>query len=167
MAMDTLLLKLVLTPALIGTASLAGRRFGPAVGGWLVGFPMTSAPVAFFLTLSHGPGFAAAAAAGSMAGAASQAAFCLAYGWLASRLGWPLALLGSILAFAASTAALVRLVALPPLALFAFVVAVLAAAFPLMPGRDSSGEIAPGAGRAAGTAAGAAPAPIGWDLLAR
>ena len=47
--MDTLVLKLVLTPTLIGTASLAGRRWGPAVSGWLVGFPFTSAPVALFL----------------------------------------------------------------------------------------------------------------------
>jgi len=32
-----LLLKLVLTPALIAAASLAGRRWGHAVSGWLVG----------------------------------------------------------------------------------------------------------------------------------
>jgi len=157
---DALILKLVLTPALIGTASLAGRRFGPAVGGWLVGFPMTSAPVAFFLTLSHGPAFAAAAAAGTMAGAASQAAFCVVYGWLASRHRWPVTLLGSIIAFAASTAGLVELVALPPLPLFAGVIAVLAVALYLMPGGDRVPH-------PTGTAPGGRLAPLGWDLPAR
>jgi hypothetical protein len=58
--MDGLALKLVLTPALIGAVSLAGRRWGPGVSGWLVGFPLTSGSVAFFLSLDHGLAFAAA-----------------------------------------------------------------------------------------------------------
>jgi hypothetical protein len=37
--MDSLALKLVLTPALIGIASLVGRRWGPTVSGWLVRYP--------------------------------------------------------------------------------------------------------------------------------
>ena len=41
--------KAVVTPVSIGGASLAGRRFGHHVGGWLVALPMTSGPVAFFL----------------------------------------------------------------------------------------------------------------------
>lgn len=49
--MESLALKLVLAPALIGAASLAGRRWGPAVSGWLVGLPLTSGPIAFFLRL--------------------------------------------------------------------------------------------------------------------
>ncbi len=153
--MDTLILKLVLTPALIGTASLAGRRFGPAVSGWLVGFPFTSAPVALFLALSHGTGFAATAAAGTMAGAVSQAAFCVAYGFLASRHGWPLTLAASCVAFALSTAAL-RFISLPPLPLFAIVVAALALAVYSMPGNGlwPNGRVAPSP-------------PPRWDLPAR
>ena len=77
---DTLALKLLLTPILIATASLAGRRWGQAVGGWLVGLPLTSGPVAFFLALEHGAGFAAVVAFGSLAGALAEAAFCVAYG---------------------------------------------------------------------------------------
>lgn len=151
--MDTLVVKLVLTPALIGAASLAGRRFGSAVGGWLVGFPMTSAPIALFLALGHGPAFAASAATGAMAGALSQAAFCLTWGWLAAnRRGWPIALAGASAAFGVATAAL-RFVALPPLALFGVVVAGLIAAVRLMPGTD-------------GPARRAAPPPR-WDLPAR
>ena len=70
-----LALKLVLTPILVGAASLAGRRWGAAVGGWLVGIPFTSAPIAFFLAVDFGQKFAAPAAAGIMDGTASQAAF--------------------------------------------------------------------------------------------
>jgi len=46
--MGTLALKLTITPFLILAASLASRRWGEAVGGWLVGLPLTSGPVAFF-----------------------------------------------------------------------------------------------------------------------
>jgi hypothetical protein len=56
-----LALKLVLTPLLVGMASLFGRGWGPEIGGWLLGVPFTSAPVAFFLALSPGQRFAATA----------------------------------------------------------------------------------------------------------
>ena len=151
--MDTLVLKLVLTPTLIGTASLAGRRWGPAVSGWLVGFPFTSAPVALFLAISEGTAFAATAAASTMAGTISQAAFSVAYGWLARRVGWPLCVVGSSVAFALSTVALRRL-SLPLLPLFLVVVVALVAALRLMP--------VPDAGRR--TSSIAVPR---WDIAAR
>ena len=114
---DTLLLKLVLTPVLIAAASLAGRRWGQAVGGWLVGLPLTSGPVAFFLALDHGVGFAAAVAFGSLAGALAEAAFCLAYGWSARR-GWLVALAAIVFATLAITLRLMParapVVAAPP-----------------------------------------------------
>jgi hypothetical protein len=105
---DTLLLKLVLTPALIGGASLAARRWGHAVSGWLVGLPLTSGPVAFFLALERGTSFAAATAVGSLAGAAAEAAFCLAYAGVAARVAWPIALAFSSVAFAVVAAAFPR-----------------------------------------------------------
>jgi hypothetical protein len=64
-----ILVKVVVTPILIGTASLAGRRFGDAVGGWFVGLPLTSAPILYFLTVERGPKFGAVAAVGILAGA--------------------------------------------------------------------------------------------------
>jgi hypothetical protein len=151
--MDTLALKLVLTPALIGTASLAGRRWGPAVSGWLVGLPLTSAPVAFFLALSHGRAFAADVATGIMAGTISQAAFSLAYAWLATRVAWPLAVVAGSLAFVGATAVL-RLLPLPLAPLGLAVAAALAVTLALMP------RGAPAAPRAAG------PLPR-WDVPAR
>jgi len=104
---DTFVLKLVLTPLLIAAASLAGRRWGPAVGGWFVGLPLTSGPIALFLALDHGAGFAAAAAVGSLTGALAEAAFCLAYAAVA-RAGWPRALAAATVTFAIAAALLQR-----------------------------------------------------------
>lgn len=147
---DTLVLKVLLTPLLIAAASLAGRRWGPAVSGWFVGLPLTSGPIAFFLALDQGVGFAAAAAVGSLAGALAEVAFCLAYVALARR-GWPAALAGATLAFAVVAAGLQR--AAPPLALTgAGAIGALAIALRLVPGRRATP---------------ATPPPPAWDLPAR
>lgn len=97
--------KAVITPVLIGSASLAGRRFGHHVGGWLVALPLTSGPVAFFLATDQGASFAAGAAVGMLAGTASQVAFALAYG-AAARRGALRAFLVGCAAFAAATTVL-------------------------------------------------------------
>ncbi len=81
-------LKLTLTPLLIGAVSLAGRRWGPAISGWLVGLPLTSGPVVLFLALEQGTEFAAQTARGTLLGLTSLAAFCLVYSLLAARSGW-------------------------------------------------------------------------------
>ena len=47
----TLLLKLVLVPGLIALVTVAGRRFGPRIGGWLNALPLVAGPVLFFLAL--------------------------------------------------------------------------------------------------------------------
>ena len=87
-----LVFKLLLTPVLIGLVSLAGRRWGPAVSGWLIGLPLTAGPVALFLALGLGTAFASRAAQGAILGLVSLAGFCLAYRlalvsyWLAVEL---------------------------------------------------------------------------------
>ena len=105
-AAGALALKLVLTPALIGAASLAGRRWGTAVSGWLIGIPFTSAPIAFFLALDPGRAFAARASEAIMAAAISQAAFCVAYAWSSLHAGTAASLAAAIAGFALSTVAL-------------------------------------------------------------
>ena len=130
--MEGLALKLVLTPALIGVVSLAGRRWGPGVSGWLVGFPLTSGPVAFFLALDHGVRFAAAAAVGSMTGAGAQAVFCVLYGRLAHRARWGWALGAGTLGFAVATVIL-QSVSLSLAWLVPIVFAALSAALASMP----------------------------------
>ena len=125
--MTIVVLKLVLTPALILSASAAGRRWGPAVSGWFVGLPLTSGPIALFLALERGTAFAAAAALGSLAGAIAEAAFCLAYAVVARRASWPSALVAGSAAFALVAAALQRpALSLVAIALAAFVTFALA-----------------------------------------
>lgn len=99
----TLALKIFLTPALIGAASLAGRRWGPSVSGWLVGLPLTSGPITFLVALSFGTAFAKSTAMGTLLGTASQMLVCLVYAWVSKRWAWPLSLLASVAVFAAST----------------------------------------------------------------
>ncbi|HET8606420.1 MAG TPA: hypothetical protein VFL66_05255 [Gaiellaceae bacterium] len=98
--MSALALKLVVTPALIGLASLAGRRWGDAVAGWLIALPLVSGPTVFFIELEHGRRFAAGTAVGSLGGAAAEVAFCLGYLALARR-GPALAVAAASLGFAA------------------------------------------------------------------
>jgi hypothetical protein len=55
-----LALKLTLVPLLIYLVTLAGRRWGPAVAGWLSAFPIVAGPILFALTLEQGAAFALA-----------------------------------------------------------------------------------------------------------
>ncbi|HYS98566.1 MAG TPA: hypothetical protein VEM94_09215 [Candidatus Dormibacteraeota bacterium] len=127
-----LALKLILTPVLVGAASLAGRRWGSAVGGWLIGIPFTSGPIAFFLALDPGPDFAARAAAGVMAGAISQAAFCVAYAWTAERWRWTISLIAATAAFLAITIVL-NAVRLPTAGFFVVIIVVIVVSLFLLP----------------------------------
>jgi len=83
-----LVLKLLLTPAIMVGATLAGRRYGRLATGWLVGLPLTSGPINVFFAVEHGPHFAGRAAVGSLSGAIGEVAFCGGYAALARR-GWP------------------------------------------------------------------------------
>lgn len=53
-----LLFKIFITPILITTVTLAGRYWGAVVSGLIMGLPLTSAPISFFLALEYGPEFA-------------------------------------------------------------------------------------------------------------
>ena len=83
--MDTLALKVTLTPLLIAAASIAQRRWGGAAGGLIAGLPLTSAPVSVFLALEHGPAFAAHAAVATLLGVNAMSAFCVAYARSSAR----------------------------------------------------------------------------------
>jgi len=147
-----LLLKLSLTPVLIGGASLAARRWGPSIGGWLVALPLTSGPVTFYLALDQGNAFAAGAAKGSIAGLLGDATFALAYGLVARRAGWPVSVACGFAAFGLTALAMQPVLPAPALLVFVVVAAAmvlcLALAVPAPPGSD------------------AAPAPA-WDIPAR
>jgi hypothetical protein len=149
--MGMLALKLVITPLLILLASLSGRRWGESVGGWLVGLPLTSGPVAFFLTLDQGPAFAVQSTAGSLAGTAAEACFALAYFQVAERWSWPFSLAMGTLAFAAAGATLQAL-SLPYVALLVVALVTLTLTLRVMPAQKAR------------SVAGMLPA---WDIPAR
>jgi hypothetical protein len=83
-----LVFKLLLTPLFIGLMSLADRRWGAKVGGWLVGLPLTSAPVTLFIALELGTTFASHMVLGILMGLISQSVFCVTYAWLSFRVNW-------------------------------------------------------------------------------
>lgn len=131
--MEILILKLMVTPILIGAASLAGRRWGAAVGGWLVGVPFTSGPIAFFLALDHGTSFAATASVGMLLGTISQVVFCLAYAWGACRRApWSVSFGAGCLGFVASTIIL-EILNVPLVAAFLATLATLVVALLIVP----------------------------------
>jgi uncharacterized membrane protein (GlpM family) len=146
------LLKLVFTPILIGAASMAGRRWGAFIGGWLIALPLTSGPVTFFIALDQGPAFAANVAVGSLLGVAAIAAFAVAYARLAGDRGWPAALAGAVAAFAVVGLVAQPLVGLPVALLSVLVLASLPAAVRALP--------------RAGPDRGPGPAPA-WEIPAR
>ena len=130
--MNLLALKLILSPLIIGSASLAGRRWGPAVSGWIVGMPLTSGPVIFFVALSRDSAFAANAALGVISGGLSLVSYALTYAWLATKFRWPITITGSLLVFATSTI-LLQNFTFPLLPIFLVVCAAILLGLRLMP----------------------------------
>ena len=150
--MGTLLLKLLLAPALVVASTLAGRRWGPRVAGLLIGQPVVAGPLLFIVFVQHGAGFTHHAATASLPGVASLAAFALVYAWVARRLPWAATLaIGwvAVLGMDAATAAIPFI----PVVAFGVALVAIAAARSLLP---------PAAG-----VQGPAPAPPRWDLAAR
>ncbi len=101
--MAILLFKLIMTPLFIGGVTLAGRRWGPAVSGMLMGIPLTSGPISVFLALQYGPAFAVRAGAANVAGQGSACVFYLVYGLAARRRPWTVCASVSLLAFCLGT----------------------------------------------------------------
>lgn len=99
MTLETLL-RLALVPAAIWLASLAGRRWGHTVSGYLGGFPLIGGPITLYLALDYGAAFAAASAIVTLAAIAGQAAYFLAFAHAARRAPWPVALAAGWSAFA-------------------------------------------------------------------
>lgn len=149
--MNILVLKLILAPVIIGSASLAGRRWGAAVSGWLVGLPLTSGPVAFFLALSHDRAFVFDSIRGTLSGGFSLIAFSLTYAWVSKRFNWLVSILSGIFVFTGMTAFLQN-VTIPFIPLFSLVVAVIFIGLRLMPKEQAVPSVSN---------------PSGWDIPSR
>lgn len=130
--MPLLLLKLVLTPLIVGGASLAARHWGASVGGLIVALPLTSAPVIFFLALDQGPEFAATAATGTLVGLGILGAWSVAYVW-GTRRGPAVAILVGTAVYLALGVAVQPILVLPFALLVVLALAAVAAGLRLMP----------------------------------
>jgi hypothetical protein len=102
-----LLLKLATMPLVIVTATLAGRRYGAAVAGLILGLPIVSGPISVFVAVEQGIDFAREAASGTLLGLIALATYCLSYGFAARRFSWP----GALACGLAATASMVWLLA--------------------------------------------------------
>ena len=125
-------LRLALVPSAVWLASLAARRWGHAVSGYLGGLPMIGGPITLFLALDLGGGFAARSALFTLAAVLGQAAHLMAFAHAGRRFGWPVALAAGWGSFLA-VCLLLTLVPLTPFLALALAVAGLAAAWRWLP----------------------------------
>jgi hypothetical protein len=142
----TLLLKLFLAPALIGGVTLAARRWGPTVAGWLSAFPIVAGPVLLAITAEQGPVFAATAAQGTLSAVLAVLAFSVAYARAAVRSGPAASMLAALAVYALAVAGL-KAFPVPVYACFALVLAALLVTpclFPRMPAAPSAAKPAGG-----------------------
>lgn len=98
--------KLFVSPLLIGLASLAGKRWGPALSGLLGGLPLVGAPVVIALWLASGFDTAHRAALTAPIGVWATLSYLLVFGFTSARLGWKRSLACSWLSYLAAAALL-------------------------------------------------------------
>ncbi|SDS37194.1 hypothetical protein [Actinoplanes derwentensis] len=84
----TIILKLLLAPALVVAASLAGRRWGQQVSGTLVALPIVAGPILLITCLEQGTDFGSQAAGAALLGLVTLAWFALIFAWLSRWFGW-------------------------------------------------------------------------------
>ncbi len=124
-----LILKLLLIPGFLLLISLAGKRWGPSVAGWLSGLPVVVGPILFFLAIEQGPAFAAQSAVAALSAMFAMIAFCVTYPQVAQRANWPLALVVSLSVWAVLALILSLIPASLPFSIAAAATALLAAPY--------------------------------------
>lgn len=126
------LLRLALVPTAVWLASLAARRWGHAVSGYLGGLPLIGGPITLFLALDLGTAFAARSALFTLAVVLGQAAHLMAFAHTARHRRWPPALAAGWMSFAVA-ALLVAQLPLTPFIALALAAAGLGAAWRWLP----------------------------------
>ena len=124
--------KLALVPAVVWLASLAARRWGHAVSGYLGGFPMIGGPITLYLAIDFGPAFAAQVATATLAAVAGQAGHMLGFAYVGRAWG-PVAGLACGLAAYVVIALVVAPLGTAPVVALALAIAGLTLAWRLLP----------------------------------
>jgi hypothetical protein len=122
-----LLLRLTLVPVLIAAVTLASRRWGPRVGGFVTALPAIAGPTLGFYAAQQGNIFAAEAARGTLLGLIGVGAFALTYARLSAKLHWALCLIIGWVSFGAATRLIYRVETGPFVSLLLAVAALLGA----------------------------------------
>ena len=100
-------------PPLIAGVTMAVRKWGEGLGGWIGGFPWVAGPISFFIALEHGPTFAASTITSALLGSVGTMLFALVYATLSARLRWlPTVLLSYVAFFAVALLSLGRTIPL-------------------------------------------------------
>ncbi|CAN7256009.1 hypothetical protein LJR255_001091 [Pararhizobium sp. LjRoot255] len=120
-----LLLKLTLVPAFLLAVSLAGKKWGPAIAGWLSALPVVAGPILYLLVLEHGPRFGSEAATLSVYAIAASEAYNFAYAWTCRSKGWVVSVIVALTVWCSAAFGLTMLPVSAPLALVCALAAVL------------------------------------------
>jgi hypothetical protein len=114
-------------PTAVWLASLAARRWGHAVSGYLGGFPMIGGPITLYLAIDHGPEFAARSALVTLAAIAAQSAHLVSFAYAGRAAGAIAGLLAGWTAYGVVSAGVAALPLTPLLALALAIAGLLAA----------------------------------------
>ncbi len=103
MALAIWLLKLLVTPLLVGAMSLAVRVWGATLGGLIIGLPWMTGPVLFVIGLEQGTGWVGEASTGVLLGTVSIGVYALAYVMVGRRAGgWPASIVAAAAGYMAA-----------------------------------------------------------------
>ena len=140
-ALGMLALKLCVPPVLVALMSLAARRWGPTVGGLILGLPWMTGPILYLLALEKGTPFLVSASIGAELAVLGIGAFILCLGYASGITGVAATLACAIAGYFA-VAFVVQSLAPSLWLVVAASAAVLAAVYRLLPLPRSAG--APG-----------------------
>ncbi|MTB09580.1 MAG: hypothetical protein F2932_02515, partial [Actinobacteria bacterium] len=90
--MSILLLRLLLTPSLVVLVSYIQKRWGHAIGGRVIGLPLSTAPFLVLVYLMDGASETEKAAHGVVAGQIAVVSYCYIFTFINWRKAWPFAL---------------------------------------------------------------------------
>ena len=138
-----LLLKFFLVPSLIAVITLAGRRWGPSMAGWLSGFPVVTGPILLLIAIERGPLFGATAAAWALSAVLANVCFSLGYSWTAVRYPWWICVAIGLLGYACAALVLSAFSPSPYEALIITVVGLCIASQAFPKGRDVNPAASP------------------------
>ncbi len=142
--MNTLLIKIIMMPLVIGGVTIASKKWGNSVGGMIASMPWIAGPIMLFFTLEQGVDFAVNSVKGIMIGVIGVLAFCFAYIYAALTSKWYVSLFFAYLAFVTTTVLLKiceNLVNLDSWFVIAVVVSLISLkAFPKLEPQESTGQ---------------------------